>query len=269
MGSSHGRPGPTDAWLTLAALGRETQGIRLGTLVTSATFRLPGVLAVAVAQADDMSGGRIELGLGTGWFEAEHRANGVPFPPLAERFERLEEQLEVITGLWATPEGATFSHHGRHYDLADSPALPKPRQRPRPPIILGGTGATRTPRLTARFADEYNSPFTSPDDTRRNFERVRKACEDAGRDPATLRLSHAIVVCCGADETQVKQRAAGIGRDVAELREHGAAGTPAEVVERLAVYRDMGAQRSFLQLLDLHDLDHLALIAEEVLPLVE
>ena len=176
-----GLPGPTDAWATLAALAVETSRIRLGTLLSAATFRLPGPLAITVAQVDQMSGGRIEFVLGAGWFESEHTAYGIPFPPLGERFDILEEQLAVITGLWGTPEGETFSFDGAHYRLTDSPALPKPAQRPRPPVLVGGTGARRTPRLAARFADEFNVPFRSLADSAAVFTHVREACEAAGR----------------------------------------------------------------------------------------
>ena len=141
MGDVSGLPGPSDAWITLAGLARDTTSIRLGTMVTSATFRLPGPLAISVAEVDVMSSGRVELGLGAGWFEAEHSAYGIPFPPLGERFEKLEEQLSIITGLWETKSGDVFRFSGQHYSLADSPALPKPVQRPRPPIIIGGHGA--------------------------------------------------------------------------------------------------------------------------------
>jgi F420-dependent oxidoreductase-like protein len=261
-----GLPGPTDAWATLAALARETSRLRLGTLLTSATFRLPGLLAVTVAQVDEMSGGRVELGLGAGWYDDEHRAYGVPFPPTQERFDRLEEQLEIVTGLWATPAGERFSYAGRHYQLADSPALPKPVQRPRPPVIVGGGGQTRTPRLAARFADEFNVPFHVVDDAARQYDRVRAACEAEGRDPETLRLSAAVVVCCGRDEAEAQRRAAAIGRDLSELREHGAAGTPDEVAARCRAYGEQGASTIYLQVLDLSDLDHLSLVAAEVLP---
>src|SRR2546421_350164 len=152
MGRGDGLPGPTDAWVTLAALARETSRIRLGTLLTSATFRLPGPLAIAVTQVDAMSGGRVELGLGAGWFDREHEAYGIPFPPVAERFDRLEEQLTIVTGLWETPVGERFSFAGRHYTVERSPALPRPVQQPRPPVIVGGHGAKRTPALAARFA---------------------------------------------------------------------------------------------------------------------
>lgn len=261
-----GLPGPTDAWVTLAALGRETERLRLGTLVSSATFRLPGPLAITVAQADEMSGGRVELGLGTGWYDDEHRAYGIPFPPLAERFERLEEQLEIVTGLWGTPAGERFSFAGRHYQVEDSPALPKPVQQPRPPIIVGGAGAVRTPRLAARFADEMNVPFHSVEDSAAQYDRVRRACEEAGRDPSTMRFSAAVVACCGSDEAEVARRAAAIGREVAELREHGAAGTPDEVSARCLEYAAHGASTIYLQVLDLDDLAHLTLLAAEVLP---
>jgi F420-dependent oxidoreductase-like protein len=261
-----GLPGPTDAWVTLAGLARETTRLRLGTLLTSATFRLPGPLAVAVAEVDAMSGGRIELGLGAGWFDDEHRAYGVPFPPTGERFERLEEQLAIVTGLWATPPGTRFSFSGRHYTLVDCPALPKPMQRPRPPVIVGGGGAVRTPRLAARFADEFNTPFLTVDDAVRQYERVRAACDAAGRDPDSLRLSAAATVCCGKDEGELERRARAIGHDLAGLRAYGVAGTPEEVAARCRAYGDAGAQTMYLQVLDLSDLDHLSLIATEVLP---
>ena len=263
-----GLPGPTDAWLTLGGIARETDRIRLGTMVTSATFRLPGLLAVQVAQVDDMSGGRAELGLGAGWYDAEHTAHGVPFQPLAERFERLEEQLAILTGFWDTPVGQTFDFDGRHYQLKDSPGLPKPVQKPHPPLIVGGGGPKRTPRLAATFADEFNIPFSSVADTDAQFTRVRTACREKGRDAGTLRLSAAQTVCCGANEAEVERRAANIGRKADELRANGVAGTPDEVVARLQEFAGVGAESVYLQVLDLEDLDHIALISEEVLPRV-
>jgi F420-dependent oxidoreductase-like protein len=268
MGPGDPLPGPTESWVTLAGLARETSRIRLGTLVTSATFRFPGILAVQAAQVDVMSGGRVELGLGTGWFEEEHRAYGVPFPPLGERFDRLEEQLAIITGMWTTPVGERFSFSGRHYTLADCPALPKPAQAPRPPVIVGGLGARRTPRLAARFADEFNLSFVPLDATELQFQRVRQACEEAGRDPASLRLSVGQTVCCGRDEAELARRAANIDREPDELRESGVAGTPDEVVARLRAFADLGAERFYLQILDVDDLDHLDLLAQEVMPQV-
>ena len=263
-----GLPGPTDAWTTLAGLARETSRVRLGTLLSPVTFQLPGPLAITVAQVDQMSGGRAELGLGAGWFDAEHTAYGIPFPPLAERFARLEEQLEIITGLWETPEGQTFSFNGAHYTLSDSPALPKPAQRPRPPVLVGGGGRHRTPRLAARFANEYNVPFATVADSAAAFGRVRQACQEAGRDPASLVYSAAQTVCCGRDEAEVARRAQAIGEQLPGLRHSGLAGSPAEVADKLGHFADAGATRIYLQVLDLHDLDHLELIAAEVMPQV-
>jgi F420-dependent oxidoreductase-like protein len=259
-------PGPTDSWVTLAGLARETSRIRLGTLVSSATFRLPGPLAISVAQVDAMSGGRVELGLGTGWYEAEHAAYGIPFPPLPERFERLEEQLAVITGLWTTPVGERFSFNGRQYRLSDSPALPKPVQQPHPPVILGGSGKRRTPALAARFAAEVNVPFPTEKSFTETMASLDGACEAAGRDPADIIRSAMLVVCCGADDAEFERRAAAIGRDPDELRAVGVAGRPSDVAGRLLAFREAGAQRVYLQVLDLDDLDHLRLIAAEVVP---
>lgn len=261
MGSVDGLPGPTDAWITLAGLARETKRIRLGTLMTAATFRLPGVLAIQVAQVDQMSGGRVELGLGTGWFEEEHTAYGIPFPK--EKFARLEEQLEIVTGLWATEAGQTFDFHGTFYDLTDSPALPKPAQR-KVPVLVGGQGATRTPRLAARYADEFNMPFGSVEDCERQFGRVRAAAEEAGRAAEDITYSNALVVCVGKDDQEVARRAAAIGREVPELKDNGLAGTPAEVVDKIGRYTDIGCARLYLQILDLSDLDHLELISSQV-----
>jgi len=268
MGDVSGLPGPTDAWATLAGLALETGRIRLGTLMTAATFRLPGPLAITVAQVDQMSGGRVEFGLGAGWFEAEHAAYGIPFPSLGERFDRLEEQLTVITGLWGTPEGQTFSFEGAHYRLSDSPGLPKPAQRPRPPVLLGGAGARRTPRLAARFADEFNVPFRSVADSAAGFARVREACEAAGRYPTSMIFSVAQTVCCGKDEAEFRRRAAAIGQDPEDLRADGIGGTPGEVAAKIAEFAGIGAERVYLQVLDLSDLGHLELIASDVLPQV-
>ncbi|MFE0354353.1 LLM class F420-dependent oxidoreductase [Streptomyces nigra] len=261
MGDVDGLPGPTDAWITLAGLARETRRIRLGTLMTAATFRLPGVLAIQVAQVDQMSGGRVELGLGAGWFEDEHKAYGIPFPK--EKFGRLEEQLAIVTGLWETKVGETFDFQGKYYTLSDSPALPKPAQD-RIPVLIGGHGATRTPRLAGRYADEFNMPFASVADSERQFGRVRDAVREAGRRPEDLVYSNALVVCVGKDDQEVARRAAAIGREVDELKENGLAGSPAEVVEKIGRYQEAGSQRIYLQVLDLHDLDHLELISAEV-----
>ena len=266
MGDSTGLPGPTDAWITLAGMARETSRIRLGTLVSSATFRWPGPLAISVAEVDAMSGGRVELGLGAGWYGAEHTAYGIPFPALGHRFERLEEQLAIVSGLWGTPDGEPFSFEGEHYVVLDSPGLPKPVQRPGPPIIVGGGGHRRTPRLAATYAAEFNLAFRQVEDTIAQFATVRAACEAAGRDPDDLVYSAAQIIVTGHDDAEIARRAAWIGRDVDELREHGLCGTPAEVVEKLGTFAEAGASRLYLQFLDLDDLDHLELIAAEVLP---
>lgn len=264
MGAIDGQPGPTDAWITLAGLARDTSTVRLGTLVNSATFRLPGPLAVTVAQVDRMSGGRVELGLGAGWFEAEHAAYGIPFPGLGERFERLAEQLEIVTGLWAATEPYSFG--GKHYTVADSPGLPKPLQSP-VPVIVGGTGPKRTPALAARFATEINVGFSSVDVVAAQFGRVDAACRELGRDPAELVHSVAQTVCVGRDAAEVARRADAIGRPVADLRANGLAGTVPEVVDTLGRWREQtGVTRVYLQLLDLSDLDHLDLVAAEVIP---
>ena len=261
-----GLPGPTDSWVTLAGLARETTNIKLGTLLTSATFRLPGLLAIAVAQVDAMSRGRVELGLGAGWFDAEHTAYGVPFPSTKERFERLEEQLEIITGLWTTPVGSTFTFEGRHYQLKDSPALPKPVQLPHPPVIVGGLGPKRTPDLAARFATEYNAPFVNPADASKQFGLVRQACERAGRNPAELTYSVASTVCCGVDDAELERRASKTGQSLENLRAYATAGTPQQVVDRLAEFSNAGAEVAYLQVLDMDDLDHIRLLGEDVLP---
>jgi F420-dependent oxidoreductase-like protein len=263
-----GLPGPTDAWVTLAGLARDTSQLRLGTLMTAATFRLPGPLAIAVAEVDQMSGGRVEFGLGAGWFEAEHQAYGIPFPSVAERFDRLEEQLAVITGLWETPVGETFSYAGKHYELTDSPGLPKPVQRPGPSVLVGGVGPRRTPGLAARYADEYNVPFRNLEPTRAAFDRVRSACSEAGRAADSMRYSVAQVVAIGRAEAEIGRRADAIGREVDEVRANGLAGTPGEVVDKLGRFAEAGASRAYLQVLDLSDLDHIELIADQVKPQV-
>jgi alkanesulfonate monooxygenase SsuD/methylene tetrahydromethanopterin reductase-like flavin-dependent oxidoreductase (luciferase family) len=187
---------------------------------------------------------------------------------VTERFGQLEEQLEIITGLWGTAEGGSFSFSGAYYSLSDSPALPKPAQRPRPPVLIGGGGLRRTPRLAARFADESNMPFASLDDSAAGFGRVREACREAGRDPGSMVYSAAQTVCCGRDEAEVARRAQAIGYQVDDLRRDGLAGSPAEIVDKLGRFAGAGAERIYLQVLDLQDLSHLELIAAEVMPQV-
>jgi len=264
--SGDGLPGPTDSWVTLAGIARETSEIRLGTLVTSATFRHPGPLAISVAQVDAMSAGRVEFGIGAGWFEAEHRAYAIPFPTLGERFDRLEEQLDIITGMWSSPVGDTFDYAGTHYHVADSPALPKPVQRPHPPIIIGGGGAKRTPALAARFAAEFNLAFPTLDFVGLQLGRVQSALHAIGRAGDDIVYSAAFAVCAGRDEAQIARRADAISRDVDELRANTPlVGTPDEIVDRLGPFAEAGVQRVYLQLLDASDLDHLELFATEVM----
>jgi F420-dependent oxidoreductase-like protein len=269
MGGGDPGSGPTDSWVTLAGLARETSRIRLGTLMTSATFRLPGLLAVQVAEVDVMSGGRVELGFGAGWFQAEHEAYGVPFPGVEERFDRFEEQLAIITGLWRTAEGERFSYKGRYYQLEDCPALPRPAQRPHPPVIIGGSGLRRTPELAATYADEFNAPFMAVEKAREQIERVRAACVKAGRDASSMVYSVAAALGVGEDEAQARRRAEVNGSDFAELRAGpGLVGTVGEVIERLKVYEAMGVSRFYLQFNDLQDLDQLDLVAGHVMPKV-
>ena len=199
-----------------------------------------------------------------GWAEEEHRAYGIPFPSPSERFDRLDEQLAIITGLWDTPVGTTFTFRGTHYELLGCPGLPKPLQQPHPPVIVGGTGARRTPALAAHYADEFNlPPFQGPELTAEAFGRVRAACESAGRDPASLDLSVTLTTVCGADRSEVERRGA-----VSPPQFEGAdlAGTPGQVCEQLAVYRNLGAARAYLRLLDLRDVDQVELLGMQVLP---
>ncbi|MEO7262122.1 MAG: LLM class F420-dependent oxidoreductase [Jatrophihabitantaceae bacterium] len=266
MGEGLGLPGPTDAWTTLAGLARDTSRIRLGTLVSPATFRHPGPLAITVAQVDQMSGGRVELGFGAGWFEAEHTAYGVPFPEVADRYDIFAEQLAIIDGLWQTPAGQRFDFEGKHYRLQDSPALPKPAQRPRVPIILGGAARKRSAALAAAHADEYNSAFQPVAESGQVFDRVRAAVAEAGRDAGSMTYSVAQVICVGRDDAELRRRAEVLGRDLDELRANGLAGTPAEVVAKLGEFAEIGASRVYLQLMDLTNTDQLELIAAEVAP---
>ncbi len=264
MGSRDGLPGPTDAWTTLAALARETRSIRLGTLVSPITFRHPGSLANQVAQADEMAGGRVELGLGAGWFEREHEAYGIPFP--SKRFGPFEEQLEIVTGLWSTPPGETYSFSGRHYTLVDAPALPKPVQQPIP-LIVGGGGTRRTPDLVARFATAYNLGFPKDEGIQERLDHVRAACERIGRDPGSLKISIAMSTFAGASDAEIARRAQRIGRTLEEVRDGtNIVGGPDEIAERVDRYRSFGIDRVYFQLLDLQDVDHVEYLGGEVLP---
>jgi F420-dependent oxidoreductase-like protein len=260
-----GLPGPTDAWTTLAGLARETSTIRLGTLVTSATFRYPGPLAITVAQVDQMSGGRVDFGLGAGWYAAEHEAYAIPFPDLGERFDRLTEALAVIHGLWTTPVGEKFSYAGEHYNVTDSPALPKPAQSPTPPIVIGGAGKKRSAALAAQYAAEFNVPFAPAEQVEAAFGRVRAAVAERGRPSDDMTYSAALVVCAGRDDAEVARRADAIGRELGDLRRDGLAGSADEIVDKIGRYSEIGATRIYLQVLDMADLDHVEFIGDKVM----
>jgi F420-dependent oxidoreductase-like protein len=267
VGTVDGLPGPTDAWVTLAGLARETSRIRLGSLVSPVTFRHPGPFAIQVAQVDQMSGGRIELGIGAGWYEQEHIAYGIPYPQ--RRFDLLEEQLEIITGLWRTETGGSYSFKGKHYELADSPALPKPVQRPGPPIIMGGSGQPRSQRLAIKYASEFNLAyaFSAADETRATVQQVQTASRETGRDPASMNYSVTRTVFCGRNDSQIAQRASVID-PIPILRDTVISGSPARLADSIAQFAEAGIQTIYLRILDLHDLDQLELIATEVMPQV-
>lgn len=267
MGSVDGLPGPTHAWVTLAGLARDTTSIRLGTLVSPVTFYRPGPLAIMVAQVDQMSGGRVEFGVGAGWFEDEHTTHALAFSPLGERMDMLEEYLTQITGLWSTPVGDTYDHSGRFNQFVGSPALPKPTQN-RIPIILGGKGKRRTPALVAAFGSEYNVSFGSRDEVRELYDNVRGACEKIDRDPEELTYSAALVACGGATEAEFEARAEAIGREPDELRANGIAGTTEEIITKIGEFGDLGVQRIYLQMLDLGDLEQIQFFGGEILPAV-
>jgi F420-dependent oxidoreductase-like protein len=266
MGSVSGLPGVTDAWTTLAGLARDTSTIRLGTLVTPVTFRHLGDFAVIAAQVDQMSNGRVDIGLGAGWYGAEHEGFGIPFPEVPTRYDMLEDQLAILAGVWSAPSGTTFDYEGKTTSVHIAVDTVRPAQSPHPPIVLGGQGGPKSARLAATYAAEYNTPFVSADRMLSTHDKIRAACEAAGRDPGSMVYSVALVVCCGETEADVARRAAAIGRDVAELRENGLAGSPAEVVDKIASYTEAGAERFYLQALDLTDLDHIRLVAEQVMP---
>ncbi len=258
---------PTDAWITLAGLARETSRIRLGTLVTPATFRLPGPLAVAVGTVNEMSGGRVELGLGTGWSAEEHVQFGIPFPDTRERFDRLQEQLEILDGLWSTGLEQPFSFTGRYYRVDENVVFGG--KSPRPPIIIGGTGPRRTPALAARFADEFNAGAAPLPDAVRLFALVRRLCEENGRDPASLKLSIMVPgVCVGVGRTEIERRRRTLAASIGEAPAEDMSGTPEEVAERLREWADAGADRIYILLLDVEDVEHVRLLGEAVKPLL-
>jgi alkanesulfonate monooxygenase SsuD/methylene tetrahydromethanopterin reductase-like flavin-dependent oxidoreductase (luciferase family) len=263
-----GGRGSLDAWGTLCALAAITSELRLGTLVSPATFRHPSVLARNAVTADHISGGRIELGIGTGWMEREHRAHGFPFPSMRTRMDRLSEQLEIIRGSWG--EGP-FDFAGEHWSVEQLDAQPKPVQDPLP-VLMGGTAGPRGAALAARFAAEYNVVHLSPEEAAAAGARVDAACEQAGREPSTLRhsLMHGLLI--GAGEDELRLRAARLGEwqgvevGVDELRRTWIAGTPDEIVARLREYEAAGVERVMLQHLLHRDVEALELLAAEVVP---
>jgi F420-dependent oxidoreductase-like protein len=253
---------PTDCWTTLGGLARDTSRVRLGALMTASTFRLPGLLATIVASVDDMSGGRAELGIGAAWYTREHAAFGLPFPSVGERFDRLEEQLEIITGLWNSAPDRSFSFGGRHYQVEDNRTPPRVIQQPHPPIIVGGGGPRRTPALAARFAAEFNAAYGG--DPQERFERFGRACEAIGRDPASARLSAVLPVAIGVTPADLERRAEIVASPM--LRDAAVIGPPALLTDRIAALAKAGADTVYLHIFDIHDLDHIALIGAEVLP---
>jgi len=266
MGDGSGLPAYTDAWTTLAGLARDTSRIRLGTLVTPVTFRPVGTFPVVVSEVDHMSGGRVDVGLGAGWYQDEHDAYGLAFPPLGRRYDLLEDQLAILHGVWSSGPGETFEHGGLTCRVRLQADPLRPAQRPHPPIVIGGRGGPRNSRLAAAYADEFNIAFVPAPFMKKTHDAVRNACEARGRDPGTVVWSVGLVVCCGRNEAEVGRRAAAIHRQVDELRQNGLAGSPAEVLDKLGTYAAAGAERFYLQVLDISDLDHLRLIAEEVQP---
>jgi F420-dependent oxidoreductase-like protein len=242
--------GSLETWTTLAGLAAATGALRFGVLVSPATFRHPSVLAKVVAAVDHISGGRVDFGLGAGWNEREHAAFGFDFPPLGTRLELLEEQLEIVSGLWAD---GPFSFSGRHYDLSAVDALPKPVQRPHPPIIIGGGAKPRTARMAARFADEYNTVFATPAECAERRAVCEAAWRDAGRDPLTLTFSHMgpWLPSTAADPAGTLGESAGVA----------IFGSLEEAAARLRAYRDAGVDRVMLQHQDHRDVGAIAELA--------
>src|SRR6185437_13162937 len=269
MGIDSADPGymPTDSWTSLGGLARETERVKLGTLMTAGTFRAPAVLAIAVATADQMSGGRIILGIGTGWYEREHAAFGIPFLTQGKRFDRLDEELQILIGLWTTPRGERFSFSGEYFQLDECANFPELVQRPRPEIVIGGTGPRRTPLLAARYADEFNSGGLKGSAER--FENVRRICEEVGRDPASLRMSATLPVACGASRDEARERMRRLGAPGERLLSGGVVGEPGDVVEELEQLAEAGCDTVYFHVFDIDDLEHIELLGREVLPAVE
>jgi F420-dependent oxidoreductase-like protein len=265
--------GSLDAWTTLGALAAVTSGLRLGTLVSPATFRHPSVLAKCAATVDQVSGGRAELGIGAGWLAAEHAAYGFPFPPVRTRMDVLAEQLAIVVRSWGDEP---FSFHGEHYRIDELDALPKPVQRPHPPLLVGGQAGRRSVELAARWADEYNTVSASIDELKARRAAFAEAWARAGRDAGELRFSALVTTVVGADEREFRDRARLLaerrGQDVEALlrgvRDSGVVGTVEQAAERLRELERAGLDRVMLQHLLHDDLDAVALIGRELIPLV-
>jgi F420-dependent oxidoreductase-like protein len=260
--------GSLDAWATINALAAVTSRIRLGTLVSPATFRHPSLVAKMAATADHVSGGRVELGLGAGWHEPEHRAYGFPFPPTRTRMEVLAEQLEIVHGSWGP---GPFTFEGRHYRLEGLDALPKPVQRPHPPIVMGGNAGPQSVRLAARWADEYNTFYAGPEVCRERRRAVKRAFEEAGRDPGELTFSLMTGCIVGADPAEVEQRARRVaersGRDWTEGDTSPLVlGTVDQAVAKLRELEEAGVDRVMLQHLLHDDLEMVHLVGKEIAP---
>jgi F420-dependent oxidoreductase-like protein len=255
--------GSLDAWGTVSALSAVTETLRFGTLVSPATFRHPSVLAKAVVTADHISGGRVELGIGTGWLEDEHTAYGFPFPPMRERMAILAEQLEIIRRQW---DDERFSFDGEHYRIESLDARPKPVQRPHPPLIVGGAAGPRSARLAARWADEYNTVYVTPDEARERRRALDEACEAEGRDPKALRFSMMNGFVVGADRTEIRARTDRLAEWGAPPTDSWIVGTPDEIVARLREYEAAGIEAVMLQHHLFEDYDALELIGREVIP---
>lgn len=253
---------PTDSWTTIGGLARETAGVRLGTLMTAATFRHPGPLAIAVATADAMSGGRVELGLGAGWYAREHASFGIPFPGTGERFDRMEEILAIVTGLWTTPPGERFSFAGRFWTLEECANFPRAAQRPRPRIVIGGVGRRRTPLLAARYADEFNAALSPNDDE--VIANFRTICEEVGRDPASVELSTVVPVSCGRTRAEAEARAERLGEAGQRLLSAGVVGLGDEVLRRVEAAAKLGIGTVYFHVYD-KDPGHVRVLGEEVL----
>ncbi len=274
LDGQHPERGALDAWGTICGLAAVTSRLRLGTMVSPASFRHPSQLAKLVATADHISGGRVELGLGAGWHEREHAAYGFPFADTRTRMDVLEEQLQVVLGAWDPPSAPPFSFSGEHYQLEDLDARPKPIQSPHPPLILGGSAGPRSVALAARYADEYNTVFPTVEEVRERRARVEQACEHAGRDPIAFSIMTGVLV--GSDQAQLRERARRLGEkmgsDPSGLIDDPPSGwivgTVDQAVQQLRALSEAGVSRVMCQQLVHDDLDAVALLGDVLAPAV-